>query len=205
MKIQRLTQLETGRISGTVRLSAPPALISETLMPELGEIAAAHPDLRLELVADARITSLARGDADIAIRLTKPREPQFVIRKLGKIAYGLYGVAELVNQPEEVWRFIGFEPNLADSPAQKWLADFAKGRRFSLMSNDFHVQKSAAEAGIGIAMLPVRIARRSKSLTVAMTPPPPDREAWLVFHSDVRNAPAVQIVANAISKIFNEY
>jgi DNA-binding transcriptional LysR family regulator len=36
-QIERLTKLQPSRVSGTVRLSAPPAMLSETLMPRLAE------------------------------------------------------------------------------------------------------------------------------------------------------------------------
>ncbi|NJM83527.1 MAG: LysR family transcriptional regulator [Tabrizicola sp.] len=201
-QIEPLTKLQASRISGTVRLSAPPSMLSETLMPGLAGVLRAHPDLRLELVADSRITSLEQGEADIAIRLSEPQSPQIIARKLGEITYGLFGVAGHIEQPEAAWRFIGAGPDLAHSPAQTWLAAFAAGRPFSLMSSDPHVQKSAAEAGLGIALLPDRIAGLSPSLRRAQLSAPPARVAWLVMHPDVQNSPAVRIVAEAISSIF---
>lgn len=201
-KIERLTKLQPGRVSGTVRLSAPPAVLSETLMPRLAMICEAHPELRLALVADTRITSIEQGDADIAVRLTEPLAQQSIVRKLGKITYALYGAARHIGQPEEAWRFIGTDQDMAHVPSQKWLVNFAAGRPFALVSNDFHVQKAAAEAGLGIALLPDRIARQSQHLVVVAAPAPPAREAWLVMHRDVQNTPAIRIVADAISSVF---
>jgi DNA-binding transcriptional LysR family regulator len=201
-QIERLTKLQTSRIGGTVRLSAPPFMLSETLMPGLAGVLQAHPDLRLELVAESRITSLEQGETDVAIRLTEPQSPQNIARKLGEITYGLFAVAGHIEQPEAAWRFIGAGPDFAHTPAQTWLAAFAAGRPFSLMSSDPHVQKSAAEAGLGIALLPDRIAGQSPSLRRAHASVPPPRVAWLVMHPDMQNAPAVRIVAEAIASIF---
>jgi DNA-binding transcriptional LysR family regulator len=201
-QIERLTKLQSKRISGTVRLSAPPAMLSETLMPGLAAVMAAHPDLRLDLVADTRIASLERGEADIAIRLTEPQTPQNIARRLGEITYGLYGSADHIAQPEAAWRFIASGPDLAQTPAQKWLTEFAAGRPFILASSDPHVQRAAAEAGLGIALLPDRIADRSPHLRRAHASSPPPRVAWLVMHPDVHKAPAVRIVAEAIASSF---
>lgn len=55
-QIERLTKLQASRISGTVRLSAPPSMLSNTLMPGLAGVLRAQPDLRLELVADTRVS-----------------------------------------------------------------------------------------------------------------------------------------------------
>jgi DNA-binding transcriptional LysR family regulator len=201
-QIERLTKLQVNRVSGTVRLSAPPAMLSETLMPRLAAILDAHPDLQLDLVADSRITSLEQGDADIAIRLTQPQTPQNIAQKLGEITYGLYGTSGHIGQPESAWRFIAAGSELAHTPAQKWLKEFAAGRQFSLVSSDPHVQRSAAEAGLGIALLPDRIACQSLTLSRALTSAPPARVAWLVMHPDVQNTPAIRIVAAAISSAF---
>lgn len=204
-KIERLVNLQTDQVSGRVRLSAPPAVISETLMPELAKISKAHPDLRLELVADAEITSIEGGEADIAIRLTEPQGLQNIVRKLGKITYGLYGAESHIRRPKEAWRFIGANHDLTARPAQKWLADFAAGRPFALVSKNFHVQKAAAVAGIGIALLPDRIARDSQHLVLVDSAKPPPLQAWLVMHPDVQNTPAIRIISDAISGVFHTH
>lgn len=200
--IQRMTKLQPDGVSGTVRLSAPPALLSETLMPELVTISAAHPGLRLALVADARMTSIEQGEADLAIRLTEPLSPQSIARRLGKISYRLYGAAHHNDQSKEAWRFIGAGQEMAQTPSQKWLVDFAAGRPFALVSNDIHVQKSAAEQGLGIALLPDRIALTSPHLVPVDAPKPPALDAWLVMHRDVQNAPATRVVVDAILNVF---
>lgn len=201
-KIERLANLQPDVVSGTVRLSAPPALISETLMPKLAKISEAHPELRLVLVADPHITSIERGEADIAIRLTEPLAQQSIVRKLGEISYGLYATARYSRRPEDAWRFIGADQSLAHIPIQKWLVDFAAGRPFALASSDFSVQKSAAEAGAGIALLPDQIAQKSIDLVRVETSAPPPLKAWLVMHPDVQNTPAIRIISDAISSVF---
>ncbi|MFZ1830269.1 MAG: LysR family transcriptional regulator [Candidatus Competibacteraceae bacterium] len=203
-QIERLTKLQPSRVSGTIRLSAPPAMLSETLMPRLAGILDAYPELRLDLVADSRITSLEQGAADIAIRLTEPLAPQSIARKLGQISYGLYGTGRHIEQNATSWRFIAAGPELAHTPAQKWLTEFAAGRPFVLMSSDPHVQKSAAESGLGIALLPDRIADQSRKLLQVPSAAPPARTAWLVMHPDVQNTPAIRIVAEAILTAFRE-
>lgn len=201
-KIERLKNLPDGTVSGTIRLSAPPAFLSETMMPKLAAIGQAHPELRLVLVAETRITSLEQGDADIAVRLREPSAQQSVVRKLGEISYTLYGTAQHVARPKDAWRFIGTDREFSHTPLQRWLVDFAAGRPFDLVSNDFHVQRSAAETGLGVALLPDEIARQSKHLVRADTLLPPPLAAWLVIHQDVKQAPGVRIVADAILSVF---
>jgi DNA-binding transcriptional LysR family regulator len=203
-KIERLKNLPGGGVSGTVRLSAPPAFLSESLMPKLSGITETHPDLRLVFVAETRVTSLEQGHADIAVRLTEPVAQNSIVRKLGEISYALYGTAQHVKRPSEAWRFIGFDRDFAHMPLQKWLANFAGGRPFDLVSNDFHVQKAAAETSLGLALMPDLIARQSPHLERANAPTPPPLTAWLVIHPDVKNAPEIRIMADAILSVFQD-
>lgn len=201
-KIDRITNLAGGGVSGTVRLSAPPAFLSETLIPKLAVIGEVHPDLHLALVSETRITSLEKGDADIAVRLTEPKGQQNVIRRLGEISYSLYGAAHHISLPRKSWRFIGLDREFANTPLQKWLIEFASGRPFALVSNDFHVHKAAAEEGLGITLLPDKIARKAEHLVRVDTLAPPTQTAWLVIHPDVKHAPAIRIVTDIILDAF---
>jgi DNA-binding transcriptional LysR family regulator len=201
-KIDRIVNLTEGVVSGIVRLTAPPALLIETLIPYMASIGRAHPDLQLVLVADTQFTSLDRGEADIAVRLVKPTGKSNITRKLGTISYSLYGTPDYVNRAPNALHFIGFESSLANTPQQKWLNAFAADRPFRVLSNNLHVQMAAAEFGLGLALLPDRIANQSKLLVRASNRTPPVRTAWLVIHQDVASAPAIRIVADAIVGAF---
>src|SRR5262249_39966608 len=79
--------LSPGRV---VRVSGPPTLVSRFLAPRLLPLQARHLGLRIELVGEDRQVSLARGEADLALRLVRPNQKDVVAKKLGILAYGLY-------------------------------------------------------------------------------------------------------------------
>lgn len=203
-KIERLTNLRDGSVSGTVRLTAPPAFISETLMPKIASIVAVHSDLRMEFDADPKITSLEQGKADIAVRFSEPKGQQNVVRRLGDISYALYGIRDQVERQAEHWCFVGSGDIGAESSLDRWLLDFAATRPFVAKSSDFQVRMSAAKAGLGLALLPTILASSTTGLMRADTPSPPRQSAWLVIHPDVKNSSATRIVADAIVKVFSE-
>ena len=203
-QIERLKNLPDSQISGTVRLTAPPAFISETLMPQLAAIGDAHPALRLEFVAETHVVSLEQGGADIAVRFAQPKAQQNIVRKLGEVPYALYGTAQHIAQPKAAWRFIGLDRGFAQTPLQKWLAQYSEGCPFDVVSNDLHVQRAAAEAGLGLVLLPVALAHQSPNLVQVDTPTPPPLPAWLVIHPDVKNAPAIRVAADAILQVFRQ-
>lgn len=73
-RIERLVKARGSSLSGTVRLTAPPVFVSETLIPTLPSFRRVHPHLRLILSSDAQLASLDAGQADLAVRLVQPTE-----------------------------------------------------------------------------------------------------------------------------------
>ena len=200
-QLERLTRATKGLVSGTVRLSAPPALVSETLIPSLGDFRKVHPMLRLVLSSETRVASLVRGEADLAVRLVEPTGRQDIARRLGSITYALYATPDYAQRPTEDWEFIGNEAAHPQTQLQLWLEAFAAGRPFALLCSDFYSQRAAAEAGIGIALLPERIMASSKLVRVSDERPSP-RPTWLVMHADLRTSRAVRTVADYVTRLF---
>ena len=78
-------------VSGSVRVTSVPLLVSRLLLPGVGSLIDAHPALVLEVVADPRNLSVMLRDADIALRLARPdREQQAIARRLTQLPYAVY-------------------------------------------------------------------------------------------------------------------
>lgn len=201
--IERLVNASKGAVTGTVRLTAPPAFVSETLIPSMPHFRRSHPKLRLVLSADTHVASLDSGDADLALRLVEPTGQQNIVRRLGDISYALYATREYARHPPDEWQFIGFDAALAHIPQQTWLDGYAGGRPFSLLVSDYYSQRAAAEAGLGIALLPERITAPSEKLTCVVDERPPPRPAWLMIHADLKKSPAVRAVSDHVIRLFD--
>ena len=72
-------------LSGVVRVGAPDGFGTYILAPLLADMAAKHPDLRLQLVP-----LLSKREADIAITLERPTEGRLVAQKLTDYSISLY-------------------------------------------------------------------------------------------------------------------
>src|SRR6476469_2353986 len=77
-------------LTGTVRIGAPDGFGSHFLASRLVKFVERYPDLDLQLVATARLFSLSKREADIAISLTMPKEGRVFGRKLLDYSLGLY-------------------------------------------------------------------------------------------------------------------
>jgi DNA-binding transcriptional LysR family regulator len=197
--ILRRADQEAG-LTGTVRLTAPEPMAERFLIPRLAALHRRHPGIALEVVSDPRSLSLAKREADLAVRLARPREGELVTRRLARLAYGVY-----VAPDGDTAAWVGLDESLAHLPEAQWLARHAAGARLVLRANTLTGQLAAARAGFGKALLPRWFADEQGGL-IALPPPapPPVREAWLVVHPDLKDVPRVRAVIGAVVAAFEE-
>jgi len=195
--------LGVSSVQGTVRLSAPPVMASHFLVPQLAAWRAQWPGIDLEIIGESREANLARGEADLALRLSRPTAPGLVARPLGELGYGLYARQGYAERPPEQWEFLGYAENLRQLPQQLWLETFAGERRFVLRSNDLAAMLQGARAGLGVTALPHFLACGDSQLARIPGPEYPDRRGlWLVMHPDVKRSPRVRLVADTLIALF---
>ncbi len=72
-------------ISGLVRITAPEDLGSQLLAPKLAELTLKHESLRFELRYTDEVLDLVKDGIDLAVRIGKPSESSFKIKKAGEI------------------------------------------------------------------------------------------------------------------------
>ncbi len=186
-------------LSGTVRLSAPPMILSHWILPGLRRVQKDHPGLKLDLVGERREADMVRAEADIAVRLGQPTGPDLVAQPLGQVAYGLFGLPEEIARPIEDRCYIGFDDSIPGLPQKLWLDAEASSGRFSLVSNDMATMLQAALAGFGIALLPEFLASLHPQLTRCLPrTQPPVRPLFLVMHPDTRRSQRVRLVADHV-------
>ncbi|MBZ5762484.1 LysR family transcriptional regulator [Rhizobium sp. VS19-DR104.2] len=202
--VERAADGARSELSGTVTISAPPALAAYLLTAPLVELQNRHPRLTIRLIGEARTASLYGGEADIAIRLTRPDSGDLTITKLGKMDFRLYATPSyLAVTTEENWRFIGYDEPFARAPQQAAIEAFAKGRSFSFYASNLELQQAAARSGGGIAALPDFMGEHDAALaTVPSGGLLISRDIWLVVHSDLKRAAPIQVISKRLVAVF---
>lgn len=186
-------------LSGVVRLTATRAMADGFLAPRLGALAASHPGIALELVTGSRAFSLARREADLALRLGRPADSSLRGRKVARVGHAFYAAEAWRAQPQAA-PLIGFDGDSHGVPEAAWLDRFASGRRFALRSDSWTTQAAAAAAGLGVALLPHYLAALHLGLApVEMGAVPPDAELWLLVRPDLAAVPRVRAVADFVT------
>jgi DNA-binding transcriptional LysR family regulator len=190
--------------AGSVRLTTVPILVSRVLVPAFPSLAARHPHLRLELVAEPQNLSLLRRDADIAVRMARPDKEQSVTtRRIGWIEYAPYAA---VGIDPGTLPWITYEERMAGLPQARWIASALRPGESSLAMavNDAEALLEAVRSGLGKTLLPRLIADRDPDLvTLGTAPPPLSRELWLLVHPDLRHLARVQAVIRWLVWAFN--
>jgi DNA-binding transcriptional LysR family regulator len=107
-----LRRLDAGtELSGLVRLTAGRVLAESFLIDRLSGFHERYPAIDIELIGEARVVSLARREADIALRFGSPRDSELLTRRLGRIGFGLYASPTYRHRLDrrETPSFIGFD------------------------------------------------------------------------------------------------
>ncbi|MCW2286588.1 DNA-binding transcriptional LysR family regulator [Rhodoblastus acidophilus] len=195
------------RLAGTVRVGAPDGFGSFFLAPRLGPLAEKHPELQIELVATARLFSLSKREADIAISLALPREGRIYGRKLLDYRLFLYASPDYLaktgpirtREDIKTRRLIGYISELLFTPELDYLPQILPGLSAQIRSANLIAQLQAVLAGLGIAVLPRFLAQGFDLVAILPDDICITRSFYLLMHADGRDFPQIRAVADHIS------
>jgi len=191
---------------GPVRLTAPDA-VSEYLLPGvLAAVCRTQVGLQLELKVSNEVVSLARREADIALRVTRSPQENLRGREVGTVAMAVYAPRQLTpagDAPASPGRlpWVGFDAGLACSAPGSWLARNVAPDDVRFRANTLLGAAQAARAGIGCAVLPCFVGGAIAELV--RVGPPLDELAqplWLLMHEDVARVPRMRRASAALAE-----
>lgn len=197
--------------AGTVRVTAVPVIVNRLLVPGIGALVRQHPALRVELIAESRDYSLTRREADLALRLARPRTggTQVKARKLATLTYAAYAASGLSDEDAANLPWITYDEAMAHLPQARWIAGIVRAERGALSPvrvHDAETALAAALAGLGRTLLPRAIADNEPGLRRIETTAGSDdhgRELWLLGHADQLCLPRVAAVVRWLDGIAN--
>jgi DNA-binding transcriptional LysR family regulator len=153
---------------------------------------------------------LAHGDADVIVRLSRPREDDAVARRLASIHLSLYASKEYLARhgvPDKGDALAGhavilFARSSAFELENEWLAPRVAGARVALRSDSVSSIYAAALAGAGIALLPRSVADAEPRLQRLLTESAPEpRVIWQGVHRDLVRSARVQAVTAFLAEV----
>jgi DNA-binding transcriptional LysR family regulator len=203
----------TGRdaaLSGVVRVSATEGFANYWCTPVLLDFQRAHPAIRIEVDVRNRNANLLRREADVALRLGRPRQQELVARRLGEVGLGLYASTEYLERfgqpssPEALAEHacVGFDESIVNTEAGRWVESLAGPSRPVFRSTSLLTQLQAICCGWGIGMSAVFIADRHPELERVLHGVERALEAWLVTHPGLRRSARIRAVFDYIAERF---
>ena len=211
LELERQIQGLDNRLTGTVRVSTTDSLAIDFVIPAIACLHAKHPDVRVQLDASTQILSLAKREADIAVRNTRPDNPDLIARRIARWPVGLFasrGYIDRNGAPEPGSLFEGhdlvvYQPHLQSQRDLTLVCEpLGRGRIVATLSSSLLVRRSIA-AGLGIGEIPVHNGELDGLVRLwpERTRPLP-YDVWLVTHADLRHTARVRAVIDEIVAAF---
>lgn len=196
-------------ISGTVRVTSVPIIVNHMLVPAAHILLKRYPQVRLEFVGDARDLSLTRREADLALRLARPKTggAKVTARRVGTLCYAVYASASYSVHDATMLPWVTYDEAMAHLPQARWIAVTAvqnDERIAAVRVNDAEGLLEAVVAGLGRSLLPCIVAdadARLRKFDIKRRAPLLTRELWLLTHSDLRNLGRIEAVVAWIEQI----
>lgn len=212
LELERRIQGLDDRLTGEVRVSTTDSLALDFLIPAIARVHARHPDVRVHLDASTQMASLSKREADIAVRNTRPENPDLIARRIARWPLGLFasqGYLDTHGVPLPGTGFEGhdlviYQPHLQRKDAALVSEPLHRGRVVATLGSGLLVRRSIA-AGIGLGEIPVYMGEMDGLVRVW-----PERtrstpyDVWLVTHGDLQHTARVRAVIDAIVEMFSE-
>ncbi len=195
---------------GHLRVNTTVGLGTVWLASHLAEFCERYPEITLSLVVTDTDLDLVMREADVAIRLHRPRHPDLVQRRLMTVHTHIYGAVDYLEkygEPHDArdldhHRLIAYGDEWQPPVASlNWILQAGRGsrdelppRRATIKINNVYGMLRAAERGVGLASLPDYLASSSARLRRLL----PDLEgpsftAYFVYPSELRTSKRVAV------------
>jgi DNA-binding transcriptional LysR family regulator len=199
------------RLTGHLRVTSSETLAFRLLTAHVARFRDQHPGIIVELTVERRVLSLSRREADIALRVTRPREGDLYGRKLAEIAWAVYGTKMLISQnapsgSEEIelsgFPFVAWDETATGIQSADWLASRIPPGGIVFRTNSVLNHFIAARAGIGLAVLPCYLGDPDPELQRVLPLPIPELtgELWIVTHTDLRRTARVRAFFESVGE-----
>ena len=207
--LERTARSHGDGVRGIVRVTASEVIGVEVLPPLIAELRERHPALIVELVLSNRVQDLLRREADIAIRMTPPKQEQLIARRVGVIDVGLHAHERYLaahGTPDSMRALVADRHTLIgyDQPAP-YVRELARRypvmvpEHFALRTDSDLAHLALVRAGAGLGLCQVALARRDPALRRVLAEELSiPLETWITMHEDLRDSPRCRAVFDAL-------
>jgi len=222
--ISKLKEVETSlgdqknKPSGKLTITTVRSFGTHWLTPRIQEFMNLNPEIEIELIFDDKELDLSTRQADIGIFMRRPKQLNYIQRKLVDINYHIYGSTKYLEKygiPKTTndlnnHRFISFGKG---APSPVFNPDWAlklgnrdnKKRKPIMKVNSVMGLLLAVESGVGLAALPDYLVSQSQNVIKVLSKSEgPITEAHFVYPQSLKNVARVQAFRNFLYSKLSE-
>ncbi|OEJ66586.1 LysR family transcriptional regulator [Magnetovibrio blakemorei] len=194
------------RPQGELRITTTTGLGSIWLTPRIKEFLLRYPDIEVSLVLSDDELDISMRQADVAIRLRPPTQPDLVQRQLMSVSYLVYASPSYIKRygmprsPEDLdnHRLVIYgEDAITPVSNLNWLMDAGrsgKPRQPVLKVNNIYGIYRAVRSGIGIGALPDYMTSHAEDLVHVLPElAGPSFNTYFVYPEELRNSKRVGV------------
>jgi DNA-binding transcriptional LysR family regulator len=194
------------RPRGPLKITAPTAIGTMWLTPNMKEFCDLYPEINVTILADDRELDLTMREADVAIRLFPAKHPDLIQKKLTTLNNSLYassGYLRTYGAPRKAQdlgnhRLIAYtEESRLPFMEVNWLlkaglSGSAAHRPFFKINSLRGILK-AVESGMGIGGLPDYMAQGTSIVKVLPEITGPVTEVYFIYSVELRNSKRIKV------------
>ena len=223
--ISKLKEVETtlgdkkDKPSGKLTVTTVVSFGTTWLTPRIQEFMQLNPEIEVELIFDDKELDLSTRQADIGIFMRRPKQLNYIQKKLIDINYHIYGSTKYLEKygmPKTITdlnkhRFISFGKG---TPSPVYNPDWAlkigmkdnKKRKSIMKVNSVMGLLLAVESGVGLAALPDYLSYQSNNIIKVLPKVEgPITEAHFVYPQSMKNVARVQAFRNFLYSKISEW
>jgi DNA-binding transcriptional LysR family regulator len=194
------------KAAGRLRVTTTTGFGSCWLMPRLHRFMAQNSDISITLILEDNDLDLGMREADVAVRMHAPRQPDLIQRHLADFPLSVFASPRYIEQfgqptsledlsSHNLVAFGGYHPPV---PHVNWLleAGMPDGARRTarLEVNSMVAMADAISAGLGIGSVPgYAVAEYPELIKVLPNVEPPKVEAFFVYPEELRSSKRVAV------------
>jgi DNA-binding transcriptional LysR family regulator len=197
--------------SGELRITTTVGLGSVWLTPRIKEFTELYPQINVTLLLDDRELDLSMREADVAIRLRRPTQPDLIQRKLFTVHHHIYASLEYVKKygiPKSVedldkHKILTFGQAPGYLSTINWLETAGRSednpRPVALRVNNAYGLRRAVQAGVGIASLADYIVAADSNLVQIDLPLElPQFDTYFVYPEELKETKRITVFRDFI-------
>jgi len=207
------------KLNGKLTVTTVVSFGTTWLTPRIKEFMDLHPEIEVELIFDDKELDLSTREADVAIRMRRPKQLNLIQKKFVDFNYHIYGSNKYLEKN-------GYPKTLKDLDKHKFItygrgtpspvynpdwvlkvgAKEGKKRKSTMKVNSVYGLLLAVQSGVGLAALPDYIAHNIPNLTKIL----PDEngkptETHFVYPASLKNNARLMAFRNFIFSKVNEW